>query len=107
MSLREKQSLFVFLLAKLVRFIESNGWELTLGEGFRSDLKGHMPGSLHYVKLAQDLNLFVGGKYIEGEHPAWPVIGSFWKSLHPLCAWGGDFVSRDFNHFSLAHEGKR
>lgn len=97
----------MFLLAKLIRFVEEHGWEFTLGEGFRSDGKGHMRGSLHYLKLAQDLNLFVSGKYIAGEHDAWPVIGNYWKSLHPLCAWGGDFASRDFNHFSLTHDGKK
>lgn len=83
------------------------GVEFTFGEGYDDDFKGHMVGSLHYVRLAQDLNLFVDGKYITGDHIVWHQLAEFWKALDPLCAWGGDFRSRDFNHFSLAHGGKK
>lgn len=106
MVLRQKQSLFVKLLGQLIQFIYDNGYELTLGEGFRSDKQGHMAGSLHYIKLAQDLNLFIGGVYIENDHPAWHKIGNYWKSLNSLCVWGGDFPKKDYNHFSLTDGGK-
>lgn len=118
LTLRKKQSLFVELLAKLIQFIYSHeGWELTLGEGFRPDKKGHMEGSLHYIRLAQDLNLFIFGKWIQnGKDPAWLEIGEYWESLHYLCRWGGRFGSKDTeilrftgkdsNHFSIAHGGK-
>ena len=122
LSLREKQSLFLRLLAELIQWVYSrDGLELTLADGsidpmrkFRSPDTGipfvaedaqHMRGGLHYQRLAQDLNLFMHGKWIQdGGHPEWTEIGVKWESLHPLCRWGGRF--RDANHFSLEHEGK-
>lgn len=93
-------------LGKLINFAYASGYQFTLGEGYRSDSQGHMAGSLHYTRLAQDLNLFVGGEYVTINHPAWHKLGEFWKNLDPLCKWGGDFSSRDYNHFSLTHNGK-
>lgn len=105
--LRPLQSRFVKYLAMLIdQAYKLPTVELTLGEGFRNDGQGHMPGSLHYVRLAQDLNLFVGGIYITGDHPVWHQLGAYWKSLDPLAAWGGDFQSKDFNHFSLRYGGR-
>jgi hypothetical protein len=106
MTLREKQSLFARLLAQLILFVyQRPGWELTLGEGHNDARVGHMRGSLHYVRLAQDLNLFVNGEYVsKGGHPAWREIGEQWESMHELCRWGGRF--KDDNHLSLEHEGK-
>jgi hypothetical protein len=106
LSLREKQALFVQLLARFIEFAYSRpGVTLTLGEGYRSDGHGHMAGSLHYVKLAQDLNLFVDGHYItDGDHPQWQELGKFWEGLDDRCRWGGRFS--DANHVSIAHDGK-
>lgn len=116
MSLREKQSLLVKCLGKFIDYATSQGYELTLGESYittpRKTRNGlvmedgvHMPGSLHYVRLALDINLFVNGEYItDGSHPAWLELGAFWESLDPLCRWGGRF--RDANHLSLAHGGR-
>lgn len=107
MSLLEKQWLFTECLGKLIAHTYSKGWKLSLGDGYRPDQKGHMKGSLHYSRLAQDLNLFVGGVWITKDHPAWHELGRFWLSLDPLCAWGGEFQSVDLNHFSVEHDGKR
>ena len=107
MTLKEKQVRFSQLLGVLLVWVYSHpGWELTLGEGQVDSKTGHMVGSLHYIRLAQDLNLFVGGQYITGQHPVWDAIGAFWVSLDPLCRWGGNFASRDYNHISLEHGGK-
>lgn len=104
---RPLQSRFVRYLGLLIEYAYSlPNVEMTLGEGYRSDGKGHMPDSLHYVRLAQDLNLFVGGAYITGDHPVWHKLGAYWKGLDPLAAWGGDFKSRDFNHFSVSYGGR-
>lgn len=106
MRLREQQSLFARLLAELILWVYDQGWELTLGEGQRDDRRGHMRNSLHYERLAQDLNLFVDGEYIrDGEHPAWRAIGEEWESKHPLAAWGGRFG--DANHVSLQRGGRK
>lgn len=106
MTLRQKQSLLVRCLSRLFSYAELKGWEFTLGDGYRPDKRGHMPNSLHYERLAQDLNLFVEGEWIQdGDHPAWQDLGLFWERLHPLCAWGGRFG--DANHVSIEHEGRK
>jgi len=124
--LAQKQVLFPRLLAVLIMSAESKGWELRLGEGYidpervREALKailereptqvelrevyGHKLGGCHPLKLAQDMNLFIRGRWIKGDHPVWHEIGALWLSLHPLCRWGGDYG--DYNHFSLKH-GRR
>ena len=106
-TVREKQSKFVRLLGLLIEYTYFLGHELTLGEGYVASKTGHMAGSLHYIRLAQDLNLFVGGKYITGQHAVWDQLGAYWLSLDPQCAWGGTFKSKDYNHVSLAHGGKK
>lgn len=133
-TLRQKQSLFIALLAELIQYAESLGYQLTLGEGY-IDLErvtkevqkvasawdtvpikgvyGHKLDGCHPLKLAQDLNLFLRGRWISTHHPAWDHLGAFWKSLCPLCCWGGDFKDEegnlvgDYNHFSLKHGGRK
>lgn len=115
MTLRQAQSLFVRLLGLLIHYVYEKGWELTLSDGHVSSKTGHMPNSLHYVRLAQDLNLFINGQWIsDGKHSAWLEIGEFWESLHHLCSWGGrfggdgiKFTGKDSNHFSLNWGGVR
>jgi len=115
LSLGQKQELFAQLLGRLLTWIYTHEtWKVRLGEGYVGDTDAkdgdydgpHMRNGEHYNKLAQDLNLFVKGVFITGAHPAWDEIGAKWKSFHPLCRWGGDFASRDFNHISLTHGGK-
>lgn len=68
--------------------------------------------SLHLICLAIDLKLFIDGVY-QTESEAYRALGEKWKSLHPLCRWGGDFKDRDGNpkpdgnHFSIEHEGRK
>ena len=131
MSLRERQSLFAVLLAELIAWISKQGWAVTLADGsvdtprkFRAEDgrvfwatdAHHMPGSLHYQRLAQDLNLFVDGAWISRASPVWAAIGEKWLSLHPDCSWGGDWDEDhrpfepgegDANHFSIAFGGKK
>lgn len=106
LTLRQKQSLFTRLYAELILWVFSQGWELTLGESFNRSGRGHMFNSLHYIGLAADLNLFVKGHYMSDHCPEWDKIGEKWKSMHPLCKWGGDFTEKDYNHISLLHEGR-
>ncbi len=114
MTLREKQSAFAFALGKLIAFVYDHpSWELTMSEGYVGDTDAkdgdhdgpHMRGGTHYMRLGQDLNLFIGGRLIaDGSHPAWKEIGEFWEKQHTFARWGGRF--RDANHFSFTHEGK-
>lgn len=109
-TLLERQFLFTRCLVKLFDFIHVSGAEFTLGEGYIGDSVqagegAHMPNSLHFKRLAQDINLFIDGKYIAGVHPMWYRVGEYWKSLDPACRWGGDFKIGDFNHFSVEFGG--
>ena len=115
MTLREKQSLFVRLVAKLIDFAYSNGMELTFEECWRTPEQAKanaasgrgISNSLHTQRLAVDLNLFVGGVFIDSSE-GHRRLGEYWKTLHPLCRWGGDFKPRpDGNHYSLEHEGRK
>jgi hypothetical protein len=120
-ELRKRQALLVKCLGELIQYATSQGHELTLGEAYiqtpRKTRAGrivddgvHMPSSLHYRRLAIDLNLFVrksGGswEYItDSQDPVWYDLGTFWETLDPLCRWGGRFD--DANHVSIAYGGR-
>jgi hypothetical protein len=106
-TLGNQQRLFMRLLPRLIDFAHSQGYELTLGDGYRSpvvfgkvgvsDGYGH-PSSYHKSRLAIDLNLFLDGEYLYNTEDH-RFLGEFWESLHPMCTWGGHF--NDGNHYSL------
>lgn len=111
--LRELQSKHVLYTAKLIEFASSQGYDLTWGEALRSPAQAManaadgsgIANSLHLVKLAVDFALFKGGVDLTGVEDFRP-LGEYWKSLDPLCCWGGDFVTRpDADHFSLTWNG--
>lgn len=126
-------------LAKLETKILEDGFEFTLGEGYRSPeqaainslslfdrarigalLETKYPvladairvsvsrgirNSEHSRRLAQDLNIFKEGVFLTKKEDYAP-FGAFWKTLHPLARWGGDFKdSPDADHFSFTYEG--
>ena len=98
MTLREKQSKFARMVANLIIYIYQNGYEVTFGDAYA--LGGHVKNSLHYRRLAIDLNLFKDGKYLKKteDHKR---FGEYWESQGG--SWGGRF--RDGNHYSLSHGG--
>lgn len=108
LTLGQKQRLFTKLLADLVAWAYAQGYELTYGRTWMSEEENRRIGghakSLHCKRLAADLNLFIDGEYqtaTESHHR----LGDYWKGLHPLCRWGGDFKKPDGNHYSVEHEG--
>jgi hypothetical protein len=120
MTLLEKQMLFSRLVSKLIQDLIAKGYDVTLGEAFRSpetcelmarEGKG-IKNSLHDLRLAIDLCLFLNGVYLK-ESEAYLPAGVLWESYStPLyqCSWGGRFqppAPCDGNHFSLEHEGYR
>lgn len=113
MTLRQKQSLFVVLVAQLIQHATGLGYELTFGETYRSPeeaarlakLRKGIATSLHTQKLAIDLNLFKNGQYLSSSDSHRP-LGEWWERQHPLCRWGGRFKRSDGNHYSLEHEGR-
>lgn len=113
MTLREKQSIFARLVARLIDKAYELGYELTLGDAYRDpSLHGQMGvkkgyghrNSCHKIRLAIDLNLFKDKKYIEGTE-AHKELGEWWEKQHSLARWGGRFG--DGNHYSFEHEGNK
>lgn len=101
MTLREKRVTFTQCLAKLILWAAENGLEVAIGpDGLK-----HMRNSLHFAGLAVDLNAYRDAKYLTSTED-YRSMGDFWKTLHPLARWGGDFPG-DGNHFSFEHEGRK
>lgn len=113
MMLREAQSLHVQLTAQLIQHILSLDFQLTWGETLRTKLDAEaeaaagqgIANSLHLIGLAVDLNLFKDGVYLP-DTESHRQFGTYWKSLNPLCRWGGDFKKPDGDHYSIAWEGR-
>ena len=113
MKLSEKQALFALNIAKLVIFAWQKGYRLTYGEAWRPPEMAKLnaksgkgiANSLHGLRLAVDFNLFKDGVFMPNSSDHME-LGTYWKTLHPLNRWGGDFKSRpDGNHYSMEHEG--
>lgn len=112
MTLSEKQRRFTWLLAKFILWSYEQGYSFTLGEAYRTIEQAELnakkgtgiKNSLHTIRLAIDLNLFIDGKY-QTDTKAYEPLGTYWESLHPDCSWGGRFG--DGNHFSFRHNGVR
>lgn len=101
MTLREKRVAFTLCLAKLILWTTENGIEVAIGpDGLK-----HMKNSLHYVGLAADFNAYRNGEYLTASED-YREMGDYWKTLHLLARWGGDFPG-DGNHFSFEHEGRK
>ena len=115
MGLSQTQRQFTRCLTQLYVYMGKHGYEFTLGDAYRDPRAFGTWGekkryshskSVHKVRLAQDINLFVDGKYIsDGCHPVYEELGEYWKSLDPDACWGGDF--KDANHFSFKHRGMK
>jgi len=88
------------MVALLLLEADRLGYELTFGDAYA--VSGHMENSLHYKRLAIDLNLFIAGSYRTDTASHRP-LGEFWESLGG--SWGGRFD--DANHYSLEHKGVR
>lgn len=67
---------------------------------------GGIRTSLHGDRLAIDLNLFKGGKWLNKTED-FRQLGEYWESLHPFNAWGGRFTKPDGNHFSMTWQGRK
>jgi len=112
MTLGQKQRLFTKLIGQLILWSYEHGYELTFGEAVRTEAQAQanaasgagVARSNHLIRLAVDLNLFIDGVY-RTDSEAYAPLGEYWKSLNPLCCWGGDFSRPDGNHFSFEHGG--
>jgi hypothetical protein len=114
MTLHERQATFALLLSQLIREAFVRGYDVTLGESWRSPQEAKrlastgqgIARSLHCDRLAQDLNLFKAGVYLTKTED-YAELGEYWEKLHPDCRWGGRFKTRpDGNHFSVTYQGR-
>ena len=111
MTLGQKQRIFTHHVALLIQFAYAIGYELTFAEAYRTPEQAALNAkkgigirnSLHTQRLAVDLNLFKGGRYLTSTK-AYEPLGKFWITLHPDNVWGGSFG--DGNHFSHKHGGR-
>ena len=103
MSLQKEQSVFARKIAVLIQVAFEMGYETTCGDFYRDPLcsYGHEM-SLHKRRLAADLNLFRGGKYLTTTKDYEP-LGLIWEKMGG--AWGGRF--NDGNHFSMEYLGMK
>lgn len=113
MTLRQKQSLFAHHVAKLILHAYAMGYEVTLGDAYRSPEEAARQAkagrgiatSLHTQRLAIDLNLFKDGHYLTSTEAHRP-LGEWWEKQHELARWGGRFTRPDGNHYSFTHGGR-
>lgn len=113
-TLQKKQSRFTCYVSSLLLKAESLGYDVTLGEVWRSEevasfqtkanaAKGiGIVNSLHRLRLAIDINLFKDGVFLTKPED-YKALGAFWKKLCSDCRWGGDFKRVDAVHFSVQH----
>ncbi|GAG00971.1 unnamed protein product, partial [marine sediment metagenome] len=123
------QELFARLLPSLLETAFQLGYEVRVGEVYRSPQEARRLAALgkgivnsnHCKKLAVDLFLSEDGAPAVDEHPkgviaeydrkvTWDLkdyeaLGERWEKEHELCRWGGRFRNRDGVHFSLEHNG--
>ena len=112
MNLGRQQEIFTQALALLLQYSNFRGYQIRMGQVERSVLEAERLGfenSNHTRRLAADLHLFRGGKYLQ-ETDDHILLGEFWERLSgfyddvPLVfAWGGRFG--DGNHYSIEHKG--
>jgi hypothetical protein len=115
MSLRDLQSEFVVAVAKLILFGDGQGYEWTFGEAWRTPEQAALNAargtgiraSLHVDRLAIDLNLFRDNQFLS-DSAAHAPLAKYWKTLHPLARWGGDWKKlKDGNHYSFEYQGRQ
>lgn len=106
--MREKQSIFLLNVAKLIIWAFENGMELTGGELTRTDEqqaiyikegKSKIKRSKHQDRIAIDLNLFINGQYMT-DRESYKPLAAYWKSLNAANKAGYDW-GWDANHFEM------
>ena len=112
-TLRQKQSRFARMVARLIDKATDLGFEVTLGDAYRDPRVFGAPGtkqgygnprSCHKLRLAIDLNLFKDGVFL-GTTEAHMLLGEWWESMGG--AWGGRFSTPDGNHYSFEWDGSK
>jgi len=113
-TLREQRVLFTRLVCEFGVWVFSlPGYEIAFGEVKRSKLQAQanasngtgINNSLHLEGLAVDFDLYIRGVYQPNSESHYE-LGQYWKAMHMLNRWGGDFKPRpDGNHYSSERGG--
>lgn len=120
MTLTEQRILFTALLGRLLVWARDTSGILVAGDEWKRGEQQaaynaqHGCGiinSLHRDGLAVDLLVYreVQGALVYcdlGTEPEYKLLGDQWKRLHGLARWGGDFSHPDWDHYSLAWQGR-
>lgn len=101
-ELVNEQHRFTIMIAKLLIYAESIGYQVTGGDWYRDYRCNYgKPGSFHKLRLAFDINLFKDGVYLT-ETEDHMELGIYWEACGGT--WGGRFSDNDGNHYSLGEE---
>lgn len=120
MTLSQQRCLFTLLISQLVIYVNDTlpGYALAFDQVKRDPATATanaaagigIANSLHLDGLAADILLYIDGVYT-AHTEAHRVIGEHWKTMHPLCRWGGDFRNSegkprpDGDHYSTERGG--
>lgn len=111
LGLNHKQAEFSRCLGHLLNYAFVTGQDVIVAEVYRPPEMARLNAergvgivnSVHTKKLAADLFRFKDGT-VSWDVEDYRDLADFWKRLHPMARWGGDFKSRvDAVHFSFQH----
>ena len=101
----EFQFYFLSVLARFLplacEYARKNGILLTMGCGRCREVGHHRPQSLHYLGMAQDINVIKDGVLV-GDGRYHGDLHDIWDSLG-----GGRRIPGDLNHYSIEYSGRR
>jgi hypothetical protein len=111
-ELTDIQSEFAFNLARLLLWLEEQGYQVGLGESWRTTQQAKWyeeqgigtKNSLHRDRIAQDIVIRRNGMEVDTDN--YRRAGEAWKALNPNNRYGGDFKSGDMQHFSRGYAGR-
>lgn len=111
-TLSQKRRRFSHDICLLVLHAESIGYGAAFDQVKRTQAEANanaasgagISNSLHLIGLAADLLLYKNDQYIT-DGTGHTELGTWWKSLGEDHCWGGDFKAKDFNHYSITHNG--
>lgn len=115
-SLRQKQSRFAGMAARLILRAQQLGYDVTLGEAWRpprhaalyDQIDPRSKNGMHVMRLAIDLDLFRGGVTVPNHEP----LHEWWENLHADCRWGGRFADpksgcqNQESHYCICYGGE-
>lgn len=116
-DLSDLQQEFSSSIKMFLAYLNNHNYGVSFGEAWRppemaaiyaAQGKG-IACSLHEERLAIDLNIFDGEKWLETKEELLP-LGEIWESYSVpgvTHCWGGRFSEPDSDHFSISYGGRQ